>query len=298
MTDEANCGTCGDPCGAGQTCEAGECACPDGQVLWQGECFQGSPGCGTARSLQNGNQSLQSGGNTRSYMLRAPADYDSARPYRLVLAYTPNSTSAADLDAGSGSTPLAYYGHLALAQGDTIFVAPQSLNNGPWPNTNNQDVTFTDAVLTAVKGALCVDERRVFATGFSAGAGMAYALACARADTFRAAVAFSGGAFSGCSGGTTPIPYYASHGVGDAIIAISSGRQLRDKFVQLNGCDAQAAPEPSSGSRPHICTTYAGCNAGYPVEWCAFDGDHTFDPRDNGQTSWNPARSWAFIRQF
>jgi poly(3-hydroxybutyrate) depolymerase len=298
MTDAVNCGTCGNACGADQTCVGGRCTCPAGQVLWGGECLEGSLGCNTQRSLQNGSNSLVSGGNTRSFVLRAPAAYDSARPYRLVVAYPPNGTTAAQLDAGGGSTPVPYYGHLALSQSDTIFVAMQSLNNGAWPNTNNGDVLFTDAVVAAVSDALCVDEDRIFATGFSAGGGMPYALACARADVYRGAVAFSGGNFSGCVGGTSPVAFYASHGVSDSTIPISSGRLMRDKFIQVNGCTA-VSPEPSVPNGSHTCTTYSGCSAGHPVEWCAFSGDHIADPRDSGQgTGWNPARSWAFITQF
>jgi poly(3-hydroxybutyrate) depolymerase len=265
--------------------------------LWNGKCEEGSLGCNTTRSLQNGSNSLQSGGNTRTFVLRAPATYDSARPYRLVVSFPPVGTPADQLDSGGGSTPVPYYGHLALSQNDTIFVAMQALNNAAWPNTSNGDLLFTDAVVAAVGNALCVDQNRIITTGFSAGGGMAYALACARPNVFRAAVVFSGGPFSGCTGGTTPVAYYASHGVDDGVISISSGRQLRDKFVQANGC-VGVSPEPTVPSDSHTCTTYAGCSAGYPVEWCAFDGVHTPDPRDSGGGAWNPVRSWAFITQF
>jgi len=296
-TDVTNCGSCDNECAAQQTCEASECTCPAGLIFWNGECVTGSPGCNTERSLANGSQTIQSGGNARSFVLRAPSNYDSTRPYRLVLAYHPFGTTAAQLDGGGGSAPLPYYGHSSLSQSDTIFVALQALNNGSWSSSNNQDVIFTDAVLASVKDDLCVDESRIFATGFSAGAAMTYALACARPDVFRAVVAFSGGPLLGCSGGTSPVAFYASHGVNDATIMITSGRQMRDKFVQLNGCNT--APEPTVVSGMHACTTYEQCSAGHPVEWCAFSGDHVFDPRDSGQSvSWNPARSWAFITQF
>ena len=83
----------------------------------------------------------------------------------------------------------------------------------------------------------------------------------------------------------------------DSIINSASGRSLRDHFVSANGCTAQSPPAPAAGS--HACTTYQGCSAGHPVTWCAFDGNHTYNPRDADQmTSWNPPQVWSFISQF
>jgi len=53
------------------------------------------------------------------------------------------------------------------------------------------------------------------------------------------------------------------------------------------------------GSGIHICTSYAGCLPGYPVEWCAFDGGHTPSPLDKGQTkTWVSQEAWKFLSQF
>lgn len=257
-----------------------------------------SAGCGKARTLQNGTQTLQSGGAARSYVLRVPENYDPSRPYRLVVAYHWLNGTAQQVADGASSAQSPFYGLWNQSNGSTIFVAPQGLNNS-WANSNGQDVTFTDAVLAQVENELCVDTTRVFANGFSFGASMSYALACARPNVFRGVAAYSGAQISGCSGGTTPVAYYASHGVQDAVISINTGRTLRDHFVAVNGCTPQTPPEPASGSPSHICTTYQGCSAGHPVTWCAFDGDHNPAPRDAGQTSsWNPAQAWSFISQF
>lgn len=99
------------------------------------------------------------------------------------------------------------------------------------------------------------------------------------------------GLLSGCDGGTKPVALCASHGLSDSVLDISAGRILRDHFVQVNGVTPQAAPEPAAGSGTHICTKYAGASAQYPVVWCAFDGDHTPNPHDSGQsTRWTRRR--------
>ncbi|WP_328993593.1 ricin-type beta-trefoil lectin domain protein [Kribbella sp. NBC_01245] len=119
---------------------------------------------------------------------------------------------------------------------------------------------------------------------------MSYALACARATTFRAVAVYSGAQLSGCSGGTQPIAYMGIHGISDSVLSISSGRSLRDTFVRNNGCTAQNPREPAAGSRTHITTTYSGCRAGYPVVWAAFDGGHGPGPIDGGGEGW---RTWT-----
>jgi hypothetical protein len=131
---------------------------------------------------------------------------------------------------------------------------------------------------------------------------MSYAPACARPTVFRAVVAYSGAQLSGCAGGTQPVAYFGIHGTRDSVLNVSLGRQLRDTFVRVNGCTAQNPPEPANGSGRHITTAYAGCRSGYPVQWAAFDGDHTPEPTDGGgtntATTWTTGEVWRFLSQF
>jgi poly(3-hydroxybutyrate) depolymerase len=255
-----------------------------------------SAGCGKTRTLQNGTITIQSNG-ARTYILRVPDNYDNSRPYRLILAYHWSGANATDVASSN------YFRHWSMANNSTIFAAPQGLDSG-WGNTNGQDVTFTDAILAQIEGDLCIDTTRVFATGFSFGGGMCIALACARPNVFRAVAFFSGAELSGCDGGTMPIAYYASQASQDrgSLPADSpiTGEAFQAKFAALNGCTAQNAPVPATGSgQPHVCTKYQGCSAGHPTEYCGFDGPHGWDPRDPGQAmGWDPEEAWKFITQF
>jgi poly(3-hydroxybutyrate) depolymerase len=271
----------------------------------EGETETPSAGCGTTRDLMNGRRTIQSGGMNREYILRVPDDYDNTRPYRLVLAYhwaNGNANQVANGGMG-GSTEDPYFGLWDLAENSTIFVAPEGLN-GPnglgWYNTGGRDVTLTDAILEEVQADLCIDRTRIFATGFSFGAGMSHALACARADVFRGVALYAGAQISGCDGGTTPIAYFHAHGVTDSVLSFSqSGLPLRDRYVALNGCTPQNPPEPAALSGTHICVSYEGCSEGHPVRWCAHGGDHNPTEKDQGQSeSWVPGEAWAFISQF
>ncbi|WP_125778325.1 cellulose binding domain-containing protein [Antribacter gilvus] len=245
-------------------------------------------GCGKPAGLATGTHTLTSGGQSRTFRLDVPAGYDPNRPYRLVVGlHWWHGTSADVVNQG-------FYGLKPLAGQSTVFVAPQGIDNA-WPNSNGQDVTFVDNVLRTVESALCIDTTQRFATGFSYGGGMSNALACARADVFRAVAVLNGAQLSGCTGGTQPIAYLGSHGVVDDVLNISQGRALRDRALQTNGCQAKQAPEPAAGSGTHVRTDYT-CRDGYPVVWIASDSGHQWDAKDRGQAqSWVPGEVWRFF---
>ncbi|MCP2322240.1 poly(3-hydroxybutyrate) depolymerase [Hamadaea flava] len=260
-------------------------------------------GCGKTPTLTSGTRSIQSGGQNRSYVLSIPSGYNNTHAYRLIFGlHWLNGTANDVATGGPDGAAWAFYGQKQLSNNGTIFVAPQGIDNG-WANTNGRDVTLVDDLVRLVEGDLCVDTSQIFAMGWSYGGSMSYALACARPTVFRAVVVYSGANLSGCSGGTQPVAYFGIHGTHDSVLNISNGRSLRDTFVRNNGCSAQSPREPSQGSLTHYTTAYSGCRSGYPVQWAAFDGDHTPSPVD-GTTSTSGTRTWTsaevntFLAQF
>lgn len=257
-----------------------------------------SSGCGKTRTLQNGTINITTGGASRNYILRAPDSYDNQHPYRLVIAYAWSGASSSQVASSN------YFTFSTQDNKNTIFVAPNATDGaGTWSKT---DVAFTDAILAQVEGDLCVDTTRVFASGFSFGGGMAIAIACTRADVFRAVAFFSGADLTGScpTAPTKPIAYYASqasqdHGSLPADSPIA-GEVIQANFAAVNGCTpAPAATTFPASGQPHTCTHYQGCSAGHPTEFCVFNGAHGWDPVDPGQTSsWDPPEAWKFITQF
>jgi len=261
-----------------------------------GVALAATAGCGSAPTLTSGTHSIQSGGQSRSYILRVPDNYNSSHAYKLVFGlHWLNGSAAAVASAG-------YYGLQPLSNNGTIFVAPQGIDNG-WANTNGRDLTLVDDLTRLIEGALCVDTTQIFALGWSYGGAMSYAIACARPAVFRAVAVLSGANLSGCNGGTQPVAYFGIHGIHDSVLNITNGRSLRDTFVRNNGCTPQSPREPAQGSLTHITTAYSGCRAGYPVQWAAFDGDHTPSPVDGSPTpndsrTWTSGEIWRFFAQF
>jgi poly(3-hydroxybutyrate) depolymerase len=244
-----------------------------------------TPGCGKD-PVASGTKSVNVNGQDRQYILKVPDNYDPNNPYRLIFGYHWLGGSMQNVAEGG------YYGLEQLAAGNAIFVAPQGIDNG-WGNPGGSDIAFTDQMLETVSNDLCINEGDIFALGWSYGGAMSYSLACSRPDVFRAVAVYSGAELSGCDGGNTPVPYLGIHGVVDSVLNVDMGRQLRDKFLGLNGCGQKDAPEPQPGSGSHIKTEYE-CS-GAPVTWIAHSGDHVPDPQDNDGTYWAPGETWSFF---
>jgi poly(3-hydroxybutyrate) depolymerase len=244
-----------------------------------------SPGCGSDPPAE-GLDTFDVGGSTREYILRLPEGYDAAKPNRIIFAFHGASGSAVQVDNGdpprSDLEPTGpYFGIKEEADQQTIFVAGQA--GGGW---SASDIDYVQALLDRLEGQLCIDERRIFATGFSMGAMMTITVACSLSDIFRAVAPMSGALQNGCPEGGQHIAYWSSHGTNDPTIDISQGEDARDEFVQRNHCQPDTAPTDPEG-----CVSYQGCDAGYPVHWCPFDGVHEPPP-------FSGSAIWAFLSQF
>ncbi len=245
-----------------------------------------SDGCNMAAPA-TGPRSIDVGGAMRDYILRLPDGYDPAVPHRIIFAFHGGSGSAVQVDNGdpanTASDPTGPYYDIMDESVDTIFVAGQA--DGTWDTSSSKDVNYVKAIVAELESTLCIDTSRIFATGFSMGALMTINnVGCKMADVFRAIAPMSG-ALTTCPGDAA-IPYWSSHGTSDTTIDISRGEEARDEFVSRNGCD-----DTTVASTPPGCVTYQGCNEGYPVSFCPFDGVHQPPPFSG------PA-IWAFFSQF
>lgn len=189
---------------------------------------------------------------------------------------------AEDFVEGSWASFGPYYGLKARADGAAIFVAPEGIDNG-WANTQGRDIAFAKAMVARLNDEICVDQGRIFSVGFSFGGMMSNAVGCALADTFRAIAPMSGSLWSDCESGTDPIAVWGAHGTADGVVNIDVGRQARDEFLRRNHCGTETVPTGDGR-----CVEYQGCDEGYPVVWCEWNGDHI--PPD-----FSPAAIWGFF---
>lgn len=253
-----------------------------------------SAGCGSATAPESGLQSVMVDGETREYIIAIPEGYDANKPYRLVFAWHPWGGSAQQT---AGSNGRGYYGLEAEAAGEAIFVAPDGLDFGGmgqgWGNEGGKDLAFFDAMLERFESELCIDQARIFSTGFSFGGMMSWAVGCGRGDVVRAIAPMAGNTMvSGCLDGTNPVAVMGFHGINDEVVTIEGGRTGRDEFIARNNC-GEGAPSESTycdgvreDRQPCECVSYQGCDEGYPVTWCEFNGPHEPAP-SSAATIWN-----------
>ncbi|HTQ06372.1 MAG TPA: Ricin and poly(3-hydroxybutyrate) depolymerase fusion [Polyangiaceae bacterium] len=235
--------------------------------------------CGTKGTMC----SIDVSGTTRQYYVQLPKTYDPSTPYRLIFQFHPWG--------GTADQALTMYG-LNSGLPDSIFVTPQGLDagsNGPgWANTNDEDIAFTKSMLADVQGKYCVDNSRIFSVGFSYGGMMSDAIGCEMSDVFRAIAPMSGALYSDptCKGTGPHIAMWGSHGTNDTVVPIADGRAARDKILAQNHCGTTTMPVD-----PSPCVKYEGCDPGYDVTWCEWDGPH-------GIPSFGSSAITAFLKQF
>jgi poly(3-hydroxybutyrate) depolymerase len=277
-----------------------------------------SSGCGKTPGIAS---SMYNNGSTiaitaanmqRRYILNVPTNYDNTKPYKLIIAFHQLDGNDKQMYANG------YYHLLNLSGNNAIFVAPNGQKGGSpctttgngdggcgWPNPSNSDIALADAVVAQVKENFCVDTNRIFATGWSYGGSMSYKTACERPlgggtngnGFIRAIAVYSGAQLSGNCTPSRPVAYYGSHGDTDSVLGYDGGVRLAQNFATPNGCTWATPTKVTTGN--HVCTNIAGCMTPYPVQFCSFDGDHTPDPRDPGQsTSWQYQVVWNWFNQF
>jgi hypothetical protein len=251
-----------------------------------------SSGCDKAPALMSGKASIDVGGMMREYILAVPDDYDQSKAYKLIFGWHPWGGSAQQV-AGGG-----YYGLESQANGEAIFVAGEGLDFGGnglgWGNTDGQDLDFLGAMLERFRSGLCIDENRIFSTGFSFGGMMSFAAGCSSTSMMRAIAPMAGNIMvAGCEEGARPVAVMGFHGEHDNVVEIAGGEAGRDAFVERNGCTTETMPaQPSwcdglaDNYQPCTCLAYQGCMPGYPVTWCAYNAQHIPAP-SSGETLWN-----------
>ena len=143
-----------------------------------GAAKRASSGCGRTAASGVTTQHVTVDGADREYLLSVPAGYDDTKPAPLMFDFHGFTSSMQEQ---------AVYTHLAEQGGQRGYVVITPNGQGDllrrWsllPSAKvNPDVAFVQAMLRTTNRTLCINPRRVFATGISNGAMFSTLLACA-----------------------------------------------------------------------------------------------------------------------
>ncbi len=256
---------------------------------------------------------LQSNGLQRDYLVHVPKSYDGIKPLPVVF----------DLH-GWTINPKAQLAKTKWTEkGDSegfIVVAPNGLDGqdqswnvkgvccGDAKTAMLDDVRFVRDIVAKLKTDLCVDEKRIYASGHSNGAAMTLLLGCEAADLFAAVAPV-------CGATLQPTECRPSRP-----IAVAMTRSLNDQAVVYDGkTDASGywqsaaddlalwrglnhcASAPVVASQNGVCQTYTDCDKGTNVMLCSPRGGHDFfhESGDGNPDNYVVTETlWPFFKQF
>lgn len=160
---------------------------------------------GAATSIET----VEAAGQKRSYRVHLPATGEG--PYPVVFSFHGFNSNAEQEERVS------QFSALADREG-FIAVYPEGID-AKWRfmGRSDADVLFTLAIIDKLAAAQPIDRRRIYATGISNGAQMAWRLACDRPEVFAAFGFVSGGYFKVCDAPARP-PVILFHGTSDRLL--------------------------------------------------------------------------------
>lgn len=245
------------------------------------------------RLVDRTNGTIESGGESRSYLLYVPESYDPSRPAPLVISLHGFLQWPAHQSGLTGWKELAdEYGFILVDPSGTGFLKHWRTGlSGAGPSP---DVTFISDLIEALESEYNIDPGRIYVNGLSNGGGMTALLACELADRVAAMGSVAGAysfPWSACES-ERRVPAMIFHGTGDPIVPYGGeGRagarhNLPDVpawvegLAEHNGCDLTPAEIPAQGEV-----------SGVRYEGCAGDAEVIFYTIAGGGHSW-PGGGW------
>ncbi len=174
-------------------------------------------------AVQNGQLTID--GVPRTYRVFVPPTLDRSRPAPLVLVLHGGANTAQD------AVRITSFDKQA-SLGEFIVVYPEGTRTewnagsccGSAPERNPDDVGFLTQMLDRLQRDYAVDPERVFVTGASNGAMMAYRFACERADQVRAVASVAGAVRAAACQPSRPVSVLEIHGTADPLLPYEGGR--------------------------------------------------------------------------
>jgi poly(3-hydroxybutyrate) depolymerase len=304
------------------------------EVYSFGYALQNAPtpslGCGknstlqATKSVENGQRfEMKVNGETRSFYMTLPKNYDNKKPYKVLFAMHCYGSNGEDFvhHTPDYDHPTPYYGQQVLdKENNYIFVSPDAVG-GMW-NKGRADHIFFDQMLTLIENNYCIDTSRVFLTGFSFGAMFSNSLAHYFQDRVRAVAVYAVADYNiwlpqdDHIEKKLPIAWMNVHGQKDgrcnydraknsALVRILKNNGKADENGNFTDASAEK-PQENEGNTGHVCYDFKTVDPRFPVKFCSWPGDHQWTAHDYGNMSvgwgweqtWVPEEVHKFFEQF
>ncbi|KAF2199715.1 carbohydrate esterase family 1 protein [Delitschia confertaspora ATCC 74209] len=238
-----------------------------------------SKGCGKSHLLKGVTQyrTVESGGKNRSFGIHLPADYDHDHPYPVVLGFHGSSSIGLffELDKKLSEPRFSEHKIMVYPNGVDGSWAGPSYHKGPV----QEDLQFVTDLLSIIRSDFCINNNRIFATGFSNGGGFIGTIACSPVGGEFAALASGSGAFytdvngpdNGCAPARTPLPILEIHGGSDRTVNYTGGQgeggleppinMWLAYWAHRNGCIEESEETSFNGTVHHLSWYCQGVEA-------------------------------------
>jgi polyhydroxybutyrate depolymerase len=242
-----------------------------------------SAGCRGSSAASSGRGNLVVGGRTRTYRLDTPDAARARGPRPLILLFHGSD--------GSAESMASYSGLPAYASRAGYVVATPDGTNATWQlDASGSDAAFVDKLVRHVFATACIDEKRVYASGFSAGAAFTILYSCRHQGEIAAIATVAVEFQLGCS---APMPIVAFHGTKDPAVPFDDGAvglslpgvhvrgtELNmEDWARLDTCRTSPTTTPLGSEVTH--QVWPGCAAGTAVELYRIEGGgHTWPGAD------------------
>jgi polyhydroxybutyrate depolymerase len=223
----------------------------------------------------------------RTYFTNPPAGYDASIPSTLTIWGNGCGQGANAegelLQSGPAAQGSVQVQLLASSSNHACFSA------GPdGDNVDSPELPYFDALLSEVEDEYCIDKSKVFVSGYSSGAWFTALMACNRADVIRGVGWAAAGLqlnHAPCAGSLAAI---VVRGVNDTGTPAAQTLAAVSDLVARDGCSTTTTPwDPGEKAfDTSSCVAYQGCQAGFPVVYCAVPGGHTDGGSLTGQGFW------------
>jgi polyhydroxybutyrate depolymerase len=221
------------------------------------------------------------GGHERTYLAYVPASYTGKDPVPLIFDFHGYGQSVTSQLGASGFSELA-------DEHGFVVVYPAGVG-GSWhvngccgqaASEKLDEIGAVREVLKQLSSEVCVDPKRIYASGISQGGGMAHHVGCLAADVFAAVAPVSSDLRTEPCMPSRPVSEISFRGTADTLSAYEGGpvgpagmqyqsigaKATLERWKAIDQCSGM--PETNS----ELCETYKQCASGTEVTLCTIPG--------------------------